>query len=87
MYLNHYKLKNYFNISDECVNRLTKIFNHKKFKLNISLSLLRLNKYNLAITYKKLIDDGVYKNKAELARVYGVSRAWITKVMNELKMS
>jgi len=76
-------LKKYFNISDECVSRLTKIFNHGKFK--IKLSLLRLNKYNLAINYKRMIDEGMYKNQAELARAYGVSRAWITIVMKELK--
>ena len=87
MYLDREKLNYFFNISPACAGNLTKNFNYNKFKLKIPLSLLRLNKYNLAIAYKKSIDEGVYKNKAELARAYGVSRAWITKVMNELKMS
>jgi len=78
-------MKKYLMISEDCVTRLTKTFNYEKFKLKIPLSLLRLNKYNLAIGYKKMIDEGRFKNQAELARAFGVSRAWITIVMNELK--
>lgn len=32
-----------------------------------------------------MIESGEVKNQAELARVMGKSRAWITIVMNELK--
>ena len=35
--------------------------------------------------YEKLIEDGSFKTRAALARHLGVSRAWITKVMNTLK--
>jgi len=45
----------------------------------------RLDRYSLALRYQKLIDQGYVKNQADLARHLGVSRAWITKVMNELK--
>lgn len=31
--------------------------------------------------YRKLLDSGKVKNRAELARKFGVSRAWITKVL------
>ena len=85
LYLDHPKLNYFFNISPACITRLAKNFNYGKFKLNIPLSLLRLNKYNLAIGYKKMIESGEVKNQAELARVLGKSRAWITIVMNELK--
>jgi hypothetical protein len=36
----------------------------------------------LAEDYEKLIKDGSFKSRAELARHLNVSRAWITKVMN-----
>ena len=32
--------------------------------------------------YRKLLKSGKVKNKAELARKFGVSRAWITKVLS-----
>jgi hypothetical protein len=81
------KLQHYFKISDNCCNRLTTLFNQDKFKLKISISRLKFNKYNLAAGYQKMIDEGKFKNKAELARAFGFSRAWITKVMNILKNS
>jgi len=31
--------------------------------------------------YRKLLDSGKVKNKATLARKFGVSRAWVTKVL------
>jgi len=32
--------------------------------------------------YRKLLDSGKIKNRAELARKFGVSRAWVTMVLN-----
>jgi hypothetical protein len=32
--------------------------------------------------YQALLDDGTCRNRADIARHYGVSRAWVTKVMN-----
>jgi len=34
-----------------------------------------------ATIYRKLLKSGIVKNKAELARMFGVSRAWVTKVL------
>ena len=31
--------------------------------------------------YRKLLDSGKVKSRAELARKFGVSRAWVTKVL------
>jgi hypothetical protein len=45
----------------------------------------RLDRYSLAIRYRVLIEQGYFRNQADLARHLGVSRAWITKVMNEFK--
>lgn len=33
--------------------------------------------------YRKLLDSGKLKNKADIARKFGVSRAWVTKVLNK----
>ena len=41
---------------------------NEKFKIKISLSKFRLNKYNLAIRYKNMIEEGRFKNQTELAR-------------------
>lgn len=86
LYLDQSKLHYYFDISPECATRLTKTFNYGKFKVKIPVTPMKLNKYNLAVSYKKMIDSGEVKNQAELAKVLGKSRAWITIVMNELKM-
>ncbi len=46
----------------------------------------RINMSELAQYYNSLLIEKKYKNKAELSRSLGVSRAWITKVMNLLEM-
>lgn len=40
-----------------------------------------LSRQEQAEKYRKLLDSGKVKSKAELARKFGVSRAWITKVL------
>ncbi len=42
----------------------------------------KIDRKKLAQEYQILLNNGTYKNRAELAKVFGVSRAWITKVMN-----
>jgi hypothetical protein len=44
------------------------------------------NPINLAKEYKKMIDTGEAKNKAELARIKGISRARVTQILNLLKL-
>jgi hypothetical protein len=86
LYINISKIKTYLTISDDCCVRLTQLFNESRFKAAINKPFkFRISKYNLAVNYQKMLDEGVVKNKAELARLGGVSRAWITKLMNGLK--
>lgn len=40
-----------------------------------------LSREQQAVKYQKLLDSGKAKNRAELARKFAVSRAWITKVL------
>ena len=44
------------------------------------------NPIYLAKDYKQMIDTGIVKNQAELARVKGISRARVTQILNLLKL-
>ena len=41
-----------------------------------------LSREQQAVKYRNLLASGKVKNRAELARKFGVSRAWVTKVLN-----
>lgn len=85
LYLDERKIYKYFSITQDSARRLARAFNEGNFKQKKYLFRLRISKYKLAKNYKQLIDEGEFKNQAELARGLGVSRAWVTKVMNILK--
>ena len=86
MYLDTQKLEQYLHLSQDSIARLTSKFNDEKFRLKTKKDRVfrKLNRIDLAREYQKMIEDGLYKNKAELARSLGVSRAWITKVMKSI---
>jgi|TARA_R100000963_G_scaffold34158_1_gene27302 hypothetical protein len=42
----------------------------------------KLSPAEQAKLYRKLLDSGKVKNKAALAQKFGVSRAWVTKVLS-----
>lgn len=42
----------------------------------------KLSPAEQAKLYRRLLDSGKVKNKASLARKFGVSRAWVTKVLS-----
>jgi len=44
------------------------------------------NPIYLAKEYKQMIDSGIVKNQAELARIKGISRARVTQILNLLKL-
>jgi DNA-binding MarR family transcriptional regulator len=71
-------------MSDEDIRRLTRFFSIPR-KLEPVKIVAKMDRLSLAIRYRELIDQGYVKNQSDLARHLGVSRAWITKVMNELK--
>ena len=77
-------MSNYFIMSDEVIQKLTKFFSIPR-KLEPVRIAAKMDRLSLAIRYRELIDQGYVKNQADLARHLGVSKAWITKVMNELK--
>ena len=45
----------------------------------------KINWYAKALEYQKMLNKGVVKNIAEIARIEGVSRARITQIMKHLK--
>ena len=45
----------------------------------------KIDWYAKALEYQKLLNKGIAKNKAEIARIEGVSRARITQIMKLLK--
>lgn len=51
-------------------------------KKSITRKPKRLSREQQAKKYRKLLDSGKVKNKATLARKFGVSRAWVTKVLS-----
>ena len=71
-------------MSDEDIRTLTKFFSIPR-KFEPVKTVTKMDRHSLAIRYRELIDRGCVKNQADPARHLGVSRAWITKVMNELK--
>ena len=74
----------YLMMSDEDIQRLTRFFSIPR-RLEPVKTVAKMDRLSLAIRYRELIRQGYIKNQADLARHLGVSRAWITKVMNELK--
>ncbi len=71
-------------MSHEVIHRLTKFFSIPR-QLEAVKTVAKMDRHSLAIRYRELIEQGYVKNQADLARHLGVSRAWVTKVMNELK--
>ena len=71
-------------ISSSLAERLTDSFG-LPIKHNLREKREPIDRIELAKTYSKLMENGTFKTKAELARHLGVSRAWITIVMNTLK--
>jgi len=67
-------------ISSQLEDRLTNHFG-VPFKREIRKRKTPEERIKLAEEYQKLIEDGTFKCKADLARHLNVSRAWITKAM------
>ena len=84
LFLNPHKLSSFIKISDKAILRLTGYFLIEDSFVPKPIRRKIASK-SQAIEYNKLLKDGTFKNKAEIAKATGVSRAWITKVMNQLK--
>jgi hypothetical protein len=77
-------VQKYLDLNDEDVVRLTLRFLYPK-PAHLRLKHIPLDRKAIAEQYTELIKAGVCQNQADVARHFGVSRAWVTKVMNTLK--
>jgi len=78
------RIKDFVKISASTIKRLTDYFEVETFNERRKIRK-KIDRIKLAKEYRLLLEKGVYKNQAELARGIGVSRVWITKVINTLK--
>jgi hypothetical protein len=47
----------------------------------------KIDWYGKAIEYQKMLSMGVAKNKAEIARIEGISRARVTQILNLINLA
>ena len=47
----------------------------------------KIDWYGKAVEYQKMLSMGVVKNKAEIARIEGVSRARVTQILNLMNLA
>ena len=80
------KIRDYFQLSNATSNQLSQVFGIPKKSQNSATKIRKKPDYNaLAIEYQRLIENGTCKARADIARHYGVSCAWVTKVMRHLR--
>jgi len=82
--INVKQIKHYLPLNADGISRLTKYFDIENYDI-LNNKINRISRLELAKEYQQLLLKGNFSNKADLARHLGVSRAWITKVFNELK--
>jgi DNA-binding MarR family transcriptional regulator len=78
------EVHNYLRLDEKAVTRLTKYFLYPKTP-PANLKRIHIDRQALALQYKDMMDQGLFKNQSDLARHLGVSRVWICKIMNSLK--
>jgi hypothetical protein len=47
----------------------------------------KIDWYGKAVEYQKMLNMGIAKNKAEIARIEGVSRARVTQILNLINLA
>jgi hypothetical protein len=79
------RIKEFLDISDDCVTRLSKVFCPPDYVLRRPEPRNRVEYPVLAAEYMRLIASGECKDRADVARRFGVSRAWVTKVIKRME--
>lgn len=77
------RIKEFLDISNDCVSRLSKVFCPPDHVLRRPEPRKRIDYSALAAEYQHLIDCGECKDRADVARRFGTSRAWVTKVLSK----
>jgi hypothetical protein len=84
--LDTFRIKEFLDISDACIARLAKIFSPPEYYMPRSIPVKRIDFPALAAEYQRLMDIGECIDKADIARRFGVSRAWITTVFKKANL-
>ena len=50
----------------------------------ITLEEKRSNRMKIVVAWTQGLKDGIYSDRADIARKIGCSRAWVTRVLNQL---
>lgn len=79
------EVQHYLDLPAEAVRRLTRRFQYPKLRSSSQPVKVPLDRKALAERYAELMSTGVCRNQADVARHFGVSRAWVTKVMKTIK--
>ncbi len=77
------RIKDFLDISEACVARLAKVFSPPNYFLRATQKKEKIDFRVLATEYHNLMSNGICKDKADVARHLGVSRAWITMVFKK----
>lgn len=84
--LNVDRLADYLDVSPKCVIKLRRRLCSSISSSDVAVKdRKRIDYKELAAQYFKFISSGVCRNKADVARKLGKSRAWVSKVMNNSK--
>ncbi len=75
------RIKDYLNISEDCLVRLQNAFPGYPGSVKVSKGRKRLDYPRIAAEYQALITKGICKNRGEVSRIMHVSRVWVTEVM------
>jgi hypothetical protein len=73
-------MSKFLNLDDDGIVQLTRRFLYPKQKPS-RLKRVLLDRRALAEQYTELIKAGICSNRADVARHFGVSRAWVTKIL------
>jgi hypothetical protein len=74
----------YLNADEAQAARLSRLFARSMAVRSLPRPRVRIDKVQLACEFQALLNAGVAKNKADLARQKNVSRAWISTVLKHL---
>lgn len=77
------RIHDYLDLSPGAVKKLTESFIYPKVKDPV-VNRKKLDLEAMANTYREMLDSGLIKNRATLAKHFGISRAWVTKVLSHL---
>lgn len=75
------KISKYLDMPPEAVKKVTESFIYFKAK-NSAIKSRKSSREERATLYREMLESGEFKNRAALAQHLGVSRAWVTKMMN-----